>query len=125
MEKKYLHSDDASFEAEVKSLLLFRKIVEAKQIDDQSADLILDNGTVLEIEGNQGCGGCHNGWYYIDALNSCDNAITNVECTCDGCCEEYHIYVFVDDQRINCLQVSGYDNGYYGTGYHLYVTIKE
>ena len=67
MEKKYFHSDDANFETEVKSLLLFHKIVEAKQIGDQNAKLILDNGTILEIEGNEGCGGCGNGWYYIDA----------------------------------------------------------
>ena len=124
MKKKYFHSDDYNFEKEVKSLLLFHKIVNAKKIGDRNAELTLDNGTILEIEGNEGCGGCGNGWYYIDALNTCDNVITNVACTCD-CNEVYNIFVFVDDQRINCLEVSGYDNGYYGTGYTLCATIKD
>lgn len=125
--KKHFHSDDTDFEKEVTSILLYRKIVSATQTGDQTATLILDNGTILEVEGNQGCGGCGNGWYFIDALNSCDNAITNVECVCDyvGYDDVYHIYVFADNQRINCLQVSGGDNGYYGTGYDLYVTIGK
>ena len=126
--KKHIHSNDANFESEVKDLLLYHKIISATQTGDQTAILVLDNGTALEVKGNEGCGGCGNGWYYIDELNNCDNAITNVECVCDsGDWGDgvYHIYVFADNQKINCLQVSGYDNGYYGTGYDLYITIKE
>ena len=100
-------------------MLLYRKVVSVEQNSDQNATLVLDNGTRLKTYGNDGCGGCGNGWYYLDELNKCDNAITNVECTDDG--EVYHIFVFADNRKINLVEYSGYDNGYYGTGYDLYV----
>lgn len=126
--KKYLaHSDDINFENEIKKLLLFRKIVKAERIGDQTAKLTLDNGTQLIAKGNEGCGGCGNGWYYLDELNTCDNAITNVECVCDGDYYDgiYHLYVFAENKKINCLQYSGGDNGYYGTGYDVYVSVCD
>ena len=121
--KHIAHSDDFNFEKEVKKLLLFRKIVKAEIFDDQTAILTLDNGTELVAHGNEGCGGCGNGWYYLDELNTCENAITDVKCEVDGYEENgvYHLYVFADNTKINCLQYSGGDNGYYGTGYDLYI----
>lgn len=129
MNKKHIaHSDDIGFENEVKKLLLFRKIVKAETQDSQTGVLTLDNGTKLIVEGNEGCGGCGNGWFYLDELNGCDNAITNVECISEQKSEYddivYHIFVFSEDKKIHCLQYSGYDNGYYGIGYDLYVTIN-
>ena len=91
-------------------------------------DLILDNGIILEVVANEGCGGCSNGWYSITKLNEVDNAITNVEFVCDGDVEDkenyddtsYKIFVFCEDTRIKLLQVDGSDgNGYYGTGYTI------
>ena len=84
----------------------------------------LNNGTVLIARGNQGCGGCGNGWYYLTELNKCDNAITNVELVEVGECV-YSIYVYAADDRINLLTYEGGDNGYYGTGYTLTVQVKE
>ena len=120
------HSDDYNFELKVKKLLIGRKITEIARINDQTAMLVLDDGTELCAVGNEGCGGCGNGWYWLDQLNGCDNAITNVECCVqyneyDG--DIYHLFVFADNKKINCLQFSGSDNGYYGTGYDLYVRI--
>jgi CubicO group peptidase (beta-lactamase class C family) len=60
------HSDEAGFEQEVKNLLLYRKIVKAEKTDDQKAVLTLDDGTELILEGNEGCGGCGYGWFYVD-----------------------------------------------------------
>ena len=125
-----IHSNDADFESNVKSLLLFHKIVSVERINSQTATLTLDNGTILEVVGNEGCGVCGNGWFYLDALNSCDNAITDVRCshTGDGGYEDtetYNIYVFVDSAMVNCVQFSGYDNGYYGTGYSMRVIVRE
>lgn len=126
--KKYIaHSDDFDFENKVKKMLMFRKIVRVEKVDEQTAVLTLDDGTELMAEGNEGCGGCLNGWYFLDELNDCDNAITKVECVCES--DEYrgdvyHLYVFAENKKINCLQFSGEDNGYYGTGYSLYVRVK-
>ena len=123
-EKHIAQSDDNNFEEEVKTLLFGRKIVKAEAKTEQSAVLTLDNGVKLVAIGNEGCGGCGSGWYYVDELNTCDNAITRVECVVDygeGDDSVYHIFVYAEDKKINCLQYSGYDNGYYGTGYDLYV----
>lgn len=129
MTKTYIaHSDDGkSFEREVKNLLLGRKIIKTEKTDDQIGVLTLDDGTQLIVEGNEGCGGCANGWYYLDELNECDNVITNVECALEykGYDDVYHIFVFADNKKINCVQYSGSDNGYYGTGYRLFVKMKE
>ncbi len=118
-EKVVAHSDDGNFQKKVENLLLFRKVVSVKEVDDQTAELTLDNGIVLVTEGNEGCGGCGNGWYYLTALNRCDNAITQVECEDDG--DTYNIFVFAENEKITLVQYDGYDNGYYGTGYTLSV----
>lgn len=127
--KKHLtHSNDSNFESRMKSMLVGRKITGVKKIGEQTAVLMLDNDTELVAIGNDGCGGCSNGWYYLNELNGCDNVITNVEC----CVERgeydddvYHLFVFADNRKINCLQFSGHDNGYYGSGYDLYVMIPD
>lgn len=119
----YIHSDNADFENELKGLLLYRKVVSVKEVDDQTAELILDNGVVLRTEGNEGCGGCGNGWYYLEALNRCDNAITNVECVDDE--EKYNIFVYSENEKIKLLEYEGYDNGYYGTGYSVTVFLPD
>ena len=127
--KKHLsHSNELDFEQKVKNLLLYRKIVKAEATDKQTAVLTLDNGTKLILEGNEGCCGCGSGCFYIDELNGCDNAIMKVECVCEqkGEYEEslmYHIFVYTEDKKINAVQYSGFDNGYYGTGYDLYVKV--
>lgn len=127
--KKHIaHSDDSHFENEVRELLLFRKIVKTEVINDQIGVLTLDNGTELIVEGNEGCGGCGNGWFYLEELNGCDNVITNVKCVEDGRDYDdmvYHLFVFAENKQIECVRYGGYDNGYYGTGYDLYARIKK
>jgi len=128
MDKKYIgHSDDRDFNDKVKELLLFHKIVKVIQVDDMEARFILDNGVEFITIGNEGCGGCGHGWYDIFELNECDNVITNVECLTEDESDDgrYHIFVFAEDRRINCVSYEGYDNGWYGTGYRLYVKLKE
>ena len=110
-------------EDEIREILIGRKV----KVDGDN--LILDNGLILEIEPNQGCGGCCSGWYSITKLNEVDNAITNVEFACDEDVENkeyddtsYKVFVFCEDTRIKLLQVDGTDgNGYYGTGYEIVV----
>lgn len=119
----YIELDECD-EKEIKKLLMGRKV----KVDRDN--LILDNGIILKVEANEGCGGCSNGWYSITKLNEVDNAITNVEFVCDGDVEDkenyddtsYKIFVFCEDTRIKLLQVDGSDgNGYYGTGYTIKV----
>ena len=116
-------------ENEIRELLLYRKVV---KVDNSTNTLILDNGTELTFEGNEGCGGCSSGWYSVTELNECDNTITNVEFVCDSDTKDrsdetsYKIFVFAEDRRIKLAQVDGDDgNGWYGTGYQLYVKFKH
>ena len=119
----YTHSDDDDFEQKMRDLLLFHKVVKVEG-DDQNAELTLDNGVKLYTEGNLG-----NGWYYLVALNNCDNVITNVEARIDysdnSCCDIYRLFVYAEDKKINLVQYEGGDNGYYGTGYNVYVNIPK
>lgn len=112
-------------EEKIKALLMYRKII---KVDDDT--LYLDNGVELQVLPNEGCAGCGNGWYDIEELNGCDNAITNVEFECerlnpdDRWSEEYSykIFVYAEDVKIKIVQVDGDDgNGYYGTGYSIRV----
>ena len=124
-----INSLDECDEEEIRKLLMGRKV------KVEGDNLILDNGIVLEVVANQGCGGCSSGWYSITKLNEVDNAITNVEFVCNNIetneesnCDDtsYKIFVFCEDTRINLLQVDGSDgNGYYGTGYTIIVKQKE
>ena len=110
MRKHFTHSDDNNFENKMKELLLGRKVVRVEGLDDQNAEITLDNGIVIETVGNEGCGGCRNGWYYLKELNDCNNAITAVECVIDSDeygDEIYHIYVFAEDKKINLVQYEG------------------
>lgn len=110
-------------EERIKELLLYHKIV---KVDMDT--LVLDNGVELEVIGNVGCGGCASGNYSVTELNSCDNAITNVEFACDEVGDEdlsYKIFVYAENTKIKIVQVDGTDgNGYYGTGYSIYVKEK-
>lgn len=109
---------------EIKKLLLYKKIVEVHIIGERSGIMKLDDGTVLEIVANAGCGGCSNGWYYLDELNKCENAITNVELVYDqeGYDEVIQIFVYAEDTRIKAIDVYGDEgNGYYGRGFNISV----
>lgn len=118
----YYYCEDNDFKNFVREQLMFRKVIEVRQKDDQTAELVLDNGVVLVAEGNEGCGGCGNGWYYLTTLNTCDNAITNVEFVESGE-EVFSIFVYSADNRINLLTYEGCDNGYYGVGYTIHAKI--
>lgn len=109
---------------EVKKLLLYRKIVEVHRINDKCGELTLDNGTVLCVVANDACagGGCDEGEWYLDALNTCDNAITNVKLVHDrrGGFEDLQIFVYAEDKPIKAIDVYGDEgNGYYGRGFTI------
>ena len=121
---------DANEHTKIRALLLGHRI--EKITDDH---LKLDDGTIVKIVANQGCGGCSSGWYELSNLNDCDNIITAVEFDIDekstGDSEwetetVYSVFVVAEDKRINLFAVSGDDgNGYYGTGYELLVRMPN
>lgn len=106
----------------IKELLMFHKIIKV-----ENDTFYLDNGTELEIVPNEGCGGCGNGWYDIEEIAKFDNAITNVtfDYNDDDGSDHFQIFVYAEDTRFKILDVSGYDNGYYGQGYEINVKIQK
>lgn len=112
-------------EKEIEELLLGHKVTA-----DDYDKLILDNGVVLQINPNIGCGACESGNYYLEHISSVNNAITNVEFVEefeDDCYyEHYKIFVIADGMTTELLDVYGTDgNGYYGTGYTIDVYIQD
>lgn len=122
MSNIFHHCQDNDFQKFIESQLLYHKVVSIETKNNQAAELTLDNGVVLEAYGNQGCGGCENGWYYLTELNTCDNVITRVELveTVNEIGDDvFSIFVYAEDNRINLLSYEGGDNGYYGVGYEI------
>ena len=137
----------------LRELLVGRTVVSATKADEKeyewsfavaSGVLTLDDGTVLKMWGNEGCGGCSAGWYELSALNAPGGVITNVEVdekpdedygTCPECKAEgrgwdydcphrgwYRVFVVTADERTMLASFDGSDgNGYYGTGWWLRV----
>lgn len=113
---------------DMKQALLYHSIVKVEEVDGQTGRLILDDGTRLIVIGNEGCGGCGNGWFYLTKLNTCENMITDVKCSddFDDGDEVFSLFVYsVNQPATEVLRYEGYDNGYYGTGYRVYVEIEE
>ena len=90
--------------------------------------ITLDDGTELLLAGNEGCGGCSNGWFELRRLNDMPiNGITNVEIgyedrgygeDYDQNPEIYRIFVLAQDGRFELATIEGdTGNGYYGTGF--------
>lgn len=112
-------------EKEIEELLLGHKVT----VDDYD-NLVLDNGVVLQINPNIGCGGCESGNYYLEHIASVNNVITNVEFVEefeDDCYyEHYKIFIIADGMTTELLDVYGTDgNGYYGTGYTIDVYLPD
>jgi len=110
-------------------LFVGRKIVSVSQETGEYGDplgfLTLDDGTVLEVQPNQGCS-CGAGDYFITSLATCDNVIMNVKVedvtTDDGWEEDhsYKIFVYTEHEAIAAVEIDGSDgNGYYGTGFWI------
>lgn len=139
-------------EAEIADLLVGQRIVSAEMgefehpgliqrsrygqeyLEGRRADgrLVLDDGTVLYLFGNDGCGGCPSGDYPLEKVATVDNIITAARVECapgDGDADDdylptgaYRIYVVADAVEVNVAEFVGSDgNGYYGTGFELHV----
>lgn len=93
--------------------------------------LTCDDGTIIEIATNEGCGGCGNGWSSFDdliRLQENHNVITNVvyEPIKDESSwydDKFKLFIYYQDDTLMLEGDDGYGNGYYGGGF--YVTIKS
>lgn len=117
-------------EDKLREVLVGRKIVKAERKGDGEFDgtLTLDDGTVLELEGNDGGCACSAGCYYLTHVAAVDNIITNVTITQDPAEDDgegsgvYAIFVIADNVAVNVARFEGDDgNGYYGTGFSIRV----
>ena len=130
---KHEHKDGKDF-----TFLIGKSImkVEDKKLKDKYGYyvdgyvLTCKDGTIIEVELNEGCGGCGNGWSSFEDLKKLEennNIITNVEIKYDSndSDEDYFtMFVYYEDNTINQLKGDdGYGNGWYGGGF--YVTIKD
>ena len=101
------------------------KIVAVEQIDDFTATITLDDGTVVQVKGNMGsC--CSNGDFPITSIvESLPGGIITgasvVAKDADGFEEQFILFVMVDNKKLPLVEFQGYDNGYYGSGFYLKV----
>lgn len=122
MERTYYHHN----EAEITELLVGRKAVKVTEYS-----LELDNGAILTFAGHGGGCSCGSGDYDLTELNGVDNIITAVEFISDlsddyARGEGYKIFVYAANEKINLAEFDGTDgNGYYGTGYSIFVKFPE
>ena len=123
MSRVYYDDDDLS------PILAGRYVVEAG--DDA---ITLDDGTVLEFEGTEGCT-CGSGTYDLTELfqrGTPTARIMSADVTTRRTDEDdeysdviYTLFVIVDDERLPLAEFEGNDgNGYYGSGFHVTVTRK-
>ena len=114
---------------------LYTKLLRGRyvtSIDDGT--ITLDDGTELYIHGNDGCGGCESGWYWLENVykqGSRRARIMSAYVDYDEDDKEppsvYTIFVMVDGNptQLPLATVRGDDgNGYYGTGFTLTATVK-
>lgn len=110
------------------------KKVEEQKIKDEYGYLVdgyiltCDDGTIIEVATNEGCGGCGNGWSSFEDLKKLEdnnNVITNIKVEyIDSYEDEFKMFVYYADGTINELNGDdGYGNGYYGGGFSI--TIKD
>jgi hypothetical protein len=122
---------DQSDEEEIAKLLVGRRV---EKVADNT--LLLDDGTVLEVRGNEGGCSCGAGDYDLTELNSVDNVIMSVAIEdrykddeerdedgyWEGGAQIYNIFVYAENEKIKLAEFEGDDgNGYYGTGFDIIV----
>ena len=131
--------------------LLVGKVIDSVSLTHEGTDgdvgptgrIVMADGTVLRVWGNDGGCACDAGCYPLTALNAPGGVVTNVEvdekpdyedrceqCTAEGKerwsdCDHrgwYRIFVVTADERTLLASFDGSDgNGYYGTGWWLKV----
>lgn len=112
----------------IKSLFVGKRIVKA-----EGHELTLSDGMILQIIPNEGGCSCGAGDYWLDNINKFDSVITNVEVKDFGGesgdwgddAHTYQLFVYSGGISTSVADIKGDDgNGYYGTGFDIYVKHK-
>ena len=128
MTTRHSHDDTDDLRA-----ALFGRSVVSVQTDEDDYNpegrVLLDDGTELILQGNEGGCSCGGGDYALTRLNDMPiNGITNVEVDVEkigsGTRLTYRIFVLAQDERFELATFDGDDgSGYYGSGF--WFTVKE
>ena len=107
----------------IENLLVGRKIVKAEQKDSFTIHLTLDNGKVVQVQGNLGECVPGEGWYQITSLTKAlpGGRIMAVSSESDKWEEKFTLFVMTEGDKMPLVEFEGSDNGYYGTGFCLKV----
>jgi len=117
----------------LRKIMVGRRIVETRKGVDNGMDsleFVLDNGTILQaLEAFGGC--CENGCWTVDAPNDAPTqVITDVEVV-DDYLDDWQseatlrMFIYAEGIKTEIVRSEGTDNGYYGWGYHVFVTEKS
>ena len=106
---------DKDIEADLKRLLLSHKVIEVERVGNQLARIYLDNGVMLEAEGNDN----YDSWYNLCELNDCNSAIVDVKVYEDLYNTQFSIFVFADNKQVNLVTYEGRSDGYHDAGFYL------
>lgn len=107
----------------LRELLVGKAIQAVERVDQATGVITLTDGTKLTIVGNEGCGGCGEGWYDLTHITPAAGVITNAYGTVneDGYNEAFRIFVVAANVQTEVAGFHGSDNGYYGRGWWLRV----
>lgn len=107
----------------INEMFVGRKIVKAEQKDSFTIHLTLDNGKVVQVQGNLGECVPGEGWYQITPLTKAlpGGRIMAVSSESDKWEEKFTLFVMTEGDKMPLVEFEGSDNGYYGTGFWLKV----
>lgn len=107
----------------IENLLVGRKILKSEQKDDFTIHLTLDNGQVVQVQGNMGDYKDGEGFFPITSIAKAlpGGRIMGVSSESDKWEEKFTLFVMTEGDKMPLVEFEGSDNGYYGTGFWLQV----
>lgn len=107
----------------INEMFVDRKIVKADQKDSFTIHLTLDNGQVVQVQGNLGEVVPGEGWYQIASIAEAlpGGRIMGVSSESDEWEEHFTLFVMTEGDKMPLVEFEGSDNGYYGSGFWLNV----
>lgn len=83
-------------------------------------EIFMVDGKYYEIKGNEGCGGCSNGWSSIEVLSDFINKNIEIKTVKSVGKDDSDLYdLYINDKLVANVD-TGYGNGYYGGDFEIY-----